>query len=249
VTIIATAISQHGIVQAADPSLTSYGEPTPGPRIFRLPFLKAILSTTGDYTVAGRPLDHWMAETIDGYERASQHPSLGDFARHVGEQLARQRDPICRRLIHIAGYARSGKHVHPEVYYVRNVRGRSADGGYGRPGRAFTRTEEFWELDYPRKETREALREGGAHMYLDGYPKKRLAYMVLHMRLHDFYRQVWHSSEMFRRPSTIADIAQLVELDMRVAAVFLGAGNRTMRGGEHSLQVEVIPAPENAVRL
>jgi hypothetical protein len=44
-------------------------------------------------------------------------------------------------------------------------------------------------------------------------------------------------------------MASLVELDMRVNATFLGPGNHHSRGVRDSLQIEVTPAPSNAVRL
>jgi hypothetical protein len=250
-TLIATAISQYGIVQAADPRLTSYPHHiAAGQRIFRLGFLNAILSVTGRYAVAGEPLDRWMAAAIDDYERTTSRPSLSAFVEQLRERLTRQRDPISRRAIHIAGYVGSGRHAHAELYYLRNIRGRAPDGSYGRPGREFIVSEEFWSQDYSREETRDTLREGGARMYLDGYPEKRIGYMLLHKRIHDFYQQLWRSgSKTFRSPRSLEDIASLVELDMRVAATFLIAGDYGWRRTEHSLEVEVIPAPGNTISI
>jgi hypothetical protein len=250
-TLIATAISQYGIVLAADPTLTSYPRHfAPGRRVFKLGFGNAALSVTGGYEVAGEPLDQWMAAAIDDYKRTAERPSLNAFVEQLGERLTLQRDPIGRRAIHVAGYVGDGTRTHPEVYYLRNIRGRSADGGYGRPGRKFIVSEVFWSLDYPRAETRAALRDGGARMYLDGFPEQRIAYMLLHLRIHEFYEQLWRSgSRMFQRPRSLEDIASLVELDMRIAATFLMTGDNGLGRAGDSLEVEVIPAPANATRF
>jgi hypothetical protein len=73
--------------------------------------------------------------------------------------------------------------------------------------------------------------------------------MLLHLRIHDFYRQLWQSSTIFRRPGSLEDIAALVDLDMRVAAEFLATGTRGSSQAADSLEVEVIPAPAGALKL
>ena len=243
-TLIATAISRYGIVLAADPTLTSHPRRfVPGRRVFKLGFGNAAMSVTGGYEVAGEPLDEWMTAAIDDYKRTADRPSLSAFVEQLRERLTRQRDPIHRRAIHVAGYVGGGTRAHAEVYYLRNIRGRAADGGYGRPGREFIASEVFWSLDYKRAETKDTLREGGARMYLDGFPEKRIAYMVLHKRIHEFYEQVWRTgSKTFYRPRCLDDIASLVELDMRIAATFLVPGDNGLGRPGDSLEVEMIPA-------
>jgi hypothetical protein len=250
-TLIATAISQYGIILAADPSLTSYPRYfAAGRRVFNLGFGNAALSVTGGYEVAGERLDQWMEAVIDNYKRTATQASLSAFVEQLCERLTAQRDPIRRRAIHVAGYVGHGTRAHPEVYYLRNIRGSAADGGYGRPGREFIASEVFWSLDYRGEETRDTLREGGARVYLDGFPDKRIAYMLLHKRIHDFYEQVWRSgSKMFHRPRSLEDIAALVELDMRVAATFLVSDDHRLGRAGDSLEVEVLPALANANRF
>ena len=250
-TLIATAISRYGIVQAADPNLTSYPDRfVAGQRIFRLDFLNATLAITGGYAVAGVPLDQWTIAAIDDYKRKAKRASLKGLVDQLRIGLTREGNPRHRRVIHAAGYVRDEKRrFHPEVYYLRNIRGRTPDGGYGRAGREFTLSEEFWSLDYSRTETQDTLREGGFRMYLDGFPERRIAYMLLHLRIHDFYQQVWQSSKVFRRPRSLDDIAALVDLDMRVAAAFLASAEHGSRRGVDSLEVEVIPAPAGSLKL
>ena len=249
-TLIATAISRYGIVQAAHANLTSYPDHVAaGQRLFRLNFLNAALAITGGYEVAGDPLDQWIAAAIDDYKRTARRASLKGLVDQLRIGLTRDGDPKHRRMIHAAGYVRDGKHFHPEVYYVRNIRGSTPDGGYGRAGREYTASEEFWSVDYSRPETKDTLREGGFRMYLDGFPERRIAYMLLHLRIHDFYQQVWQSSKIFRRPRSLADIAALVDLDMRVAAAFLASADRGSRPAADSPEVEMIPAPANALKL
>jgi hypothetical protein len=250
-TLIATAVSQHGIVHAADPTLTSYPRHiAAGRRIFKLAFASGALAVTGRYTIGGKPLDEWIVGEIDAYAHVTSEPTLSDFAEWLRQRLSHLPDPISRRAIHLSGYANEGKRVHPEVHYIRNVSGRAHDGGYGRPSRQYLASEEFWSSDYARDETRETLGQGGARMYLDGFPAKRVEYMLLHKRIHDFYRQLWQSSESFRSPRSLGEIASLVELDMRVTATFLGAGTAhhpppVVTGPE----MGITPAPVNAVRL
>jgi hypothetical protein len=230
--------------------LTSYPDKiVAGRRIFHLGFLGASLAVTGGYSVAGAPLDRWIAAAVDDYRRKATRASLSGLVDELRIRLTKQREPLHRRVIHAAGYVRDGKRIHPEVYYLRNIRGRTPDGGYGRAGREFTVSEEFWSLDYSRKETKETLREGGARMYLDGFPERRIAYMLLHLRSHEFYQQLWRSSKIFRRPRSLDDIAALVDLDMRVAAAFLASSGRGSRRAADTLQVDVIPAPAGALRL
>jgi hypothetical protein len=249
-TLIATAISRYGIVQAADPSLTSYpGQVASTPRIFRLGFLNAALSITGGYVISGAPLDRWMEAVIDDYERTAESPTLIGFAEHVRNRLTPQPDPLHRRTVHIAGYVGSGSRSHPEVYYIRNIRGKAADGSYGKPGRNFMVSEVFWSLDYSRDETKDTLRSGGARIYLDGFPENRVAYMLLHHRLHDFYNQAWGSSNRFRRPRSLRDITSLIELDMAVNAAFMRPAKHQSRRLGDRLEIEVIAAPSNAITL
>jgi hypothetical protein len=159
--------------------LTSYPkEIATGRRIFRLGSVNAVLSITGAYAVAGEPLNRWVEAAISDYERTAENPSLSGFVEQLRDRLTSHHEPIHRRALHIAGYVADAMHTHPEVYYLRNIRGRALDGGYGRPGREFVVSEEFWSRDYPRAETRDTLGEGGARMYLDGFPEKRVAYMV-----------------------------------------------------------------------
>lgn len=249
-TLIATAVSRYGLVYAADPSMSSYPrQVTAAPRIFKLEFLNAALSITGGYAIGGEPLDRWIMGVVDDYERTAGNPTLCGFAEHVRARLTPQPDPVHRRTVHIAGYVHDGSHAHPEVYYVRNIRRRAADGSYGRPGRTFTVSEVFWSADYSRDETKETLRSGGARMYLDGFPENRVVYMLLHHRLHDFYSQLWSSSNRFRRPRSLRDITSLVELDMAVSATLMRPANQLSPRLGESLQIAVITAPSNANAL
>lgn len=248
-TLIATAISRYGIVLAADRRFTTHPEQqAAGPRIFRVDCINAALSVTGGEAWAGLPLDAWMASAIADYENAGGPQSLAGFVDVLRDRLTAMSDPIQRRAIHVAGYVADGKRSHPEVYYVRNVRRRAADGGYGAPGREFIVSEEFWSRDYPIEETRETLSGGGARMYLDGFAQKRVAYMLLHEQSHEFYGRLWQNgSKMFRTPRTLEDIASLVVLDMQICATFLLSQDSSRRRSNNQLEIEAVPAPANAI--
>jgi hypothetical protein len=249
-TLIATAISQYGIVHAADGRLTSYPQHvTAGRRVFALGFASAALSVTGRYEVGGAALDEWMLAAIEEYRLTTERPTLSAFAARLRERLIPHTNPHHRRMIQVAGYAEEGQYAHPELYFLRNIPGKAPDGTYCEPSGEFHLTEDFWSRDYLSDETRATVDSGGAHIYYNGFPSERLAYMMLHRRIHDFYRQVWSSSRRFRSPSSLEEMAVFVELTLNATAAFLGSGDHHGDRSQLGLQLEIIPAPPNAIRL
>jgi hypothetical protein len=248
-TLIATAISRYGIVQAVDARLTSHPQHlTPGRRIFSVGFASASLSVTGSYSVDGRALDEWVVGAIDDYERSTNRPTLRGLAERLRDRLPLAA-PIHRRMIHLAGYATDGDHAHPELYFLRNFHGTTPEGDYDEPGVEFFVNEQFWTRDHRNQEVSETLASGGAQLYLNGAPQTRIAYRLLNQRLHDFYRQLWSSSKLFRSPQTLQEIATLVDLDLRVTAAFLGSAHHQVTSAPNGPEIELIPAPSNAVEL
>jgi hypothetical protein len=152
-------------------------------------------------------------------------------------------------MIHLAGYATDGDRAHPEMYFVRNFRGSSPLGYYDEPGAEFFVSEEFWSRDYRSEQNRETVASGGAHLYLNGSPKTRIAYLVLNQRLHDFYRQTWAASKRFRSPRTLQELATLIEIDMRLTSAFLGSIGKKVNADPAQIEMELIPAPSGALQL
>ena len=249
-TLIATAISKYGIIHAADSRLTTYpSHVTAGPRVFALGFASAAVSVTGGYEVDGLPLDGWMVKAVDDYRLTAELPTLSGFAECLRERLSPQSQPRHRRMIHVAGYSNDGHQAHPEHYFVRNVRQKTRDGRYGRPGGRFHVTEEFWTRDYLDRDTRETIASGGAHIYLNGYPAERIAYMLLNQRIHGFYQEIWASSSRYRRPRSLIELARFIELSLDATATFLGVGDHADGRMTSPLEVKLIAPPVNVANL
>jgi hypothetical protein len=67
--------------------------------------------------------------------------------------------------------------------------------------------------------------------------------------LHDFYPRVWGDSERFHEPRTLEELAILVELDMRAIAALFRFSDYALGDVTHGLEIAVIPAPANSVRV
>lgn len=248
-TLIATTISQHGIIHASDSNLTSpSGAVAVGKKVFKLGFVKGAVSVAGAYGVGGRAMDDWMPSTIGEYTARDQ-PTLRGFAELLCERLTIQADPTRHSLIHIAGYANAGDGCRPEFYFVRNC-GMEPDGSYGAPTGAFELSEDFWTRDYLERDTKDALSTGGAHLYFNGFPDGRIAYLAVNRMLQDFYHHVWaRPGWRFRGPRTLDELAGFVELDIHVICTLFASSDYPAAYIGGDVQVEKIPAPANAVTL
>src|SRR5271157_3825469 len=133
-TLIATQVSQYGIVLATDSNLTdsAYRFARQSRKNFELPHQRGGLSVAGCWSVDGVPMDEWMPRFIARPETFAGG-SLAAFAGHLRMALESEMLPAEKRLgsmIHIAGYAREGDGFHPEFYFVRNFEKSEDDGRY-----------------------------------------------------------------------------------------------------------------------
>jgi hypothetical protein len=86
-TLIATVISNLGIIQASDSNLTrSRGPVGTGLKAFRLGFADGALALAGAYSVGTESMDNWLPACITSYS-ASATPSLRGFASHLAARL------------------------------------------------------------------------------------------------------------------------------------------------------------------
>ena len=193
----------------------------------------------------------WMPEAIEdyGFKKA---PTLGGFARYLGERLTWEGHEDEGLLIHIAGYATEGADTHPEMWFVRNYKHIDrATGNYYGHGREFQVSEEFWTGDYL-----DALRAGRRpgtpfrHWYFNGFPSGRATYNALRRHLVDLLDAVWnHPSWKFRPPTTIEELATFMRLEINlVAALFEASDYETPYVGGDA-QVEAIATPAGSVAL
>src|SRR6266704_3330599 len=214
-TLIATVISNHGIIQASDSNLTSSsGSVGAGPKVFRLGFADGALALAGAYAVGTERMDNWLPACIASYS-ASAAPSLSGFANHLAAQLESSPTPGKARLFHIAGYAHGAGGVHPEFYFVRNIQDINVTtGAYEGVTSNYQVTEDFWTRDYLQAPAGMFV-AGGSQRYFNGYPSGRIAYLGAMRKLQEFYEQVWHKpSWKFRRPASLDELAAFVRLEL-----------------------------------
>jgi hypothetical protein len=190
-TLIATIISSHGIIQASDSNLTgSPGLVDTGPKVFNLGFANAALSFAGAYAVGTTPMDTWLPACIAQYA-ASPAPSLSGFAHHLAAELGSSPTADKARLFHIAGYVKDTAGPHPEFYFVRNIQGINVTtGAYEGVTSSYQVTEDFWTRDY-RNAPAGMFAAGGFQRYFNGFPSGRIAYLGATQMLQQFYERVW----------------------------------------------------------
>ena len=153
-TLIATQVSQYGIVLATDSNLTdsAYRFARQSRKNFELPHQRGGLSVAGCWSVDGVPMDEWMPRFIARPETFAGG-SLAAFAGHLRMALESEMLPAEKRLgsmIHIAGYAREGDGFHPEFYFVRNFEKSEDDGRYSGISDTFASDEHFWKGPIPK---------------------------------------------------------------------------------------------------
>lgn len=252
-TLIATAISNLGIVHASDSNLTSGSEPpVPGQKIFKLGFADAALGVAGRYSVGGTRMDEWLPPAIAAYAAGS--PTLRGFAEYLRERLDSERTGDERAqatLFHIGGYVEVGGSAHPELVFVRNIKDiDEVSGDYVGISDKFEVTEDFWCRDYANPEVRRALVAGKEQRYFNGFPAGRIAYLDFVKRFNAFLGQVWaEETWKFRPPRDVDELAAFMELEVRAICTMFGSSDYDAAyiGGE--IQIVKIPAPANAVRL
>src|SRR6266852_1389118 len=125
-TLIATAISRLGIVQASDSNVT-YVESDElagqAQKVFRVDPVRGAVAVAGTYTVGGKPMGEWMPAAIRAYG-ATSVPTLYRFADYLRQRLAAEvtEDEHAQgSLIHLAGYVDTNFDAHPEFWFVWNV--------------------------------------------------------------------------------------------------------------------------------
>lgn len=253
VTLIATAISPLGIVQASDSNITADEKLSREARkVFRIPSVDGALALMGTYRVGGVAMDAWMPATIDAYGRTSR-PTLAGFAEFLRDHLSKELTPdehAMGTLVHIAGYVEEEGRAHPEFWFVRNIDGIDADTGEYIVQERFDVSEDFWNRDYKNPEVRAALAEFMEQRYFNGYPAGRIAYLGFVHRLGTFLRQVWaEPSWRFRQPTNIEELARFVDLEIRaIGALFFSSDYAAPYIGG-TVQIEKIRPPSNAVPL
>ncbi len=249
-TLIATVICNHGIIQASDPNLTSSpGLVGTGSKVFRLGFANAALALAGSYAVGATRMDNWLPACIAQYS-ASPAPSLSGFANHLAAELGSSATAAKARLFHIAGYVNDAGGAHPEFYFVRNRQGiNTTTGTYEGVTSSYQVTEDFWTRDYP-KAPAGMFAAGGSQRYFNGFPSGRIAYLGAMQMLQRFYESVWSNPNwQFRRPRSLDELTAFVQLELETINTLFTSSDYPSPYIGGSIQIEKISAPSNALSL
>jgi hypothetical protein len=253
-TLIASAISKYGIVQASDSNVSdetvSVGIER---RVFHLGFTNATLAIAGASSVDGQSMDTWMPACISIYGESSQ-PTLAGFAKHLAGRLGQEMQEgewQERGMIRIGGYVSHPPGVHPELWSVQNVTNIEPNVGEETGiGRTWHVGEEFWARDYRRIGTRLALASGLYCHYFSGITPGGIAFNDVSQLLHEFFQEVWqHQTWKFRAPRTLDELATIVALSIRAIGTLYRGSDYPAPYVGGDVQVEKLSPPHNAVEL
>ncbi len=121
--------------------------------------------------------------------------------------------------VQLAGYVRDAAGYHPEFYFIRNIEDNlnPNDGSYHK-GPTFKVDEQLWGRDLKEQEPRGNFLAGNtAHLYVNGYPAGRIAYMTLMDQLGAFLNSTWDNPGWkFRRPKTLSEQVDWINLQFQV---------------------------------
>jgi len=253
-TLIYTVISNLGIVQASDSNLTGDGGTVDlGPKLFQVGIGNAVLALAGTYSVGGVSMDAWIPATVTAFADKGDQ-TLAGFAAFLGRRLTEEIAPEEGErgtLIQIGGYVEAETKSHPEMWFVRNIAGiDDVTGDYVGRSDVFQVSEDFWQRDFKTLDTKQALQSGGFQRYMNGFPPGRVAFVGLGQMLWSFLTQVWSKPDWkFRAPSSLEQLASLVELQMQAICVLFRSSEYDAPYIGGPIQIEMIPPPPNALAM
>jgi hypothetical protein len=253
VTLIATVISNLGIIQASDSNLTdSAGLVDEGQKVFSLGFADGALALAGTYAVGAEPMDRWMPACIASYQvsTSAATPSLSGFANYLAGQLESTSTSDKVRLFHIAGYVDDIGGPHPEFYFVRNIQGiNNSTGDYEGISSSYQVTEDFWTRDYPQAQPG-MFAAAGFWRYFNGYPAGRIAYLGATQILQWFYQYVWNEPPWkFRRPASLQELAAFTKLELETINTLFTSSDYPSPYIGGTIQIEQIRPPPGTITL
>ncbi|HEY3331976.1 MAG TPA: hypothetical protein VGK19_18230 [Capsulimonadaceae bacterium] len=257
-TLIATQISKHGIVHAADSNVTVVTQqngiatvrtdPTPGKKVYDLrPAINAALTVAGSYSVGGIDMPTWMGGFL-GNQATIPSVTLEGFARALSSALEAQMTSVEKAngsIVHIAGYVEVGNESHAEFWFVRNVYGILATGEYDDIRDTFQVGEDFWSRDCPTDDTME---NGAYQLYANGFHEGRMPFMGVARHLGQFFSDVWkYPTWNLRPPSSIDGYEKLIRLYMSTVTTLFDICESKAPAIGGNVETVGIPAPVNAI--
>jgi hypothetical protein len=174
---------------------------------------------------------------------------LRDFAEELRRSLEDEMLPDEKRdglLVHIAGYVNcDNDDCHPEFWFVNNISGIDDDtGDYLGIGDKFTTSEDYWIRDYDKYNLEEVLKLGGYHLYINGFPSARIAYLGLIKNMKQFFEELWSEPAWsFRPPHSLDETKLFVEMFLRVITTMFAVSDYRVQYVGGAPQVHSIPNP------
>jgi hypothetical protein len=220
VTLILTMFSAFGIVHVTDSNLSDdIGNTDEGPKAFRCARLPAGVACAGAYRVKGEPMDRWLPARISEYEAGASTPTvagLADWLRRCLEVSMTPEEKDDYSFLHVAGYTWNSERWYPVMYIVSNCPDLDGEGEYLPPDQTFQPlVEKLWSN--LTDEQRAQFEDGATHIYINGFPQGRMAYLGLRNSLSDFLQSVWDRKGWhFRRLSSLEDCAIYLRLHLAV---------------------------------
>jgi hypothetical protein len=223
--IIVTHINANGIVHAADTNLTDANgtHAGTGSKVFAIPRHDAGMTTAGTYAVGGVRMDDWLRSFIS----TDMTPSLADFVeslRATVDVAASAHQKQAGYFFHIAGYQGNEGAQHPEFHHVTNYN-LTPEGNYTVVSATLRSSEDFWSAHGNRSLANVFANRAG-YIYCNGFPSGRQIYFDLLSRMATLRGQVWgNPAWQFRPPSSIAEEAEVLKLDMEHINLFFRQSN------------------------
>lgn len=248
-TLIRTVISNLGLIQMSDSTLTDASTGVfarEGKKVFRLDPLPGALAFSGTYEADGLHMDTWMPQFIEAYLRGPD-PTLEGFADKLFRDLASNVSPDAGYLFHIVGYAGDGAEYHPEMWFVRNFSGIDDNSGEYTGIGTWQISEDFW---HKYRTANRSFAPDDYVYFTNGTPDGRIASVILERQLDPVFKYVRdRHGWKFRSPKDLGGFAALIKAEFEVIyALFINSDYEGPPIGGPT-QIETILPPSGATHL
>ncbi|MDO8731931.1 MAG: hypothetical protein Q7L55_05075 [Actinomycetota bacterium] len=254
-TLIVSAISDFGVVQASDSNIVQslpVAATTDGEKVFGLPFAPAAIAVAGTYRVGILRMDEWMPSAIADFQVGTSVNPVGAFAEYLATRLENELterqwgEPTVLQIVGYEGDAKNSQH--PVLYHLRNVdRIDPNTGNYVGISNKFQVTEDFWLRDH------DPVRSPGAHnqfrvqFYFNGSTAGRT---VFGRHLIEMFGIIWSdASNEFRSPRNLYELTEFMKILIQTIGTLYSISDYVMRPVGGPPQMWAIPQPNGAVEL
>lgn len=252
-TLIASYITQFGIIQASDSNLTSdIGNTGYGQKIFPIPHLNASMAYSGVYSINGTALDIWINDFIAGSYYSAN--TIEEFTKQLSKRLnseIREYEVSEVSIMHIAGFQKQDYISFVEHWHISNSN-LLDNGMYDDPEDSFHYSNDF--NSFKNEDDRALLRKFDTNSlvhkyYINGFPPGRISSVVIKQKLDQSLNIIWSNPDWkFKKPENIFEFSNLVKLyfDFVIRLFPMSNYNAMYIGGD--IQTHLIPAPQNLLK-